>query len=126
MMLRHYLSSPPRSCFELIVVSMGALSIAFIAYVWPCYLQQTGMTDFYGLSFEAVLAIGLLLFLFALGEFVAYKSFRKVSVGLESMIGEPAVVTLGWELWQNEYEGEDYRQPQPKNSRSVIYVSSRI
>ena len=98
---------------ELIVVSMGALGfIAFIAYIYGLIIMHQSGSDFYGLSFEVVLAIGLTIFLlFAIGGFFAYQSFKKkISVGLESMIGEPAVVTR-WTANHGkiEYEGEDWR-----------------
>jgi membrane-bound ClpP family serine protease len=99
---------------ELIVVSMGALGfIAFGCFLYALFIMhQTGIETFYGLSFEAIAAIGLSIFtLFAVGGYFAYKSFRKkISVGIESMTGEPAVVTQ----WKGnhgkiEYEGEDWR-----------------
>jgi len=99
---------------ELIVVSMGALGfIAFGCFVYALFtMHQTGIESFYGLSFEVITAIGLSIFaIFTVGGFFAYKSFnKKISVGLESMIGKPTTV----KKWSGssgriEYEGEDWR-----------------
>ena len=75
-------------------------------------MYQAGMTEFHGFSFPAILVIGVSIFsLFAAGGYVAYRAFRKkISVGIESMIGQSAKVTS----WSNgtgkiEYEGEDWR-----------------
>lgn len=99
---------------EVFVVSMGILGfLAFCAFAYGLIIMhQTGMADFYGVGFEFVIVIGLSIFaLFAIGAYFAYKSFgKKVSVGVESMVGAKAVVVQ----WNDNhgkilFEGENWR-----------------
>ena len=99
---------------ELVIVSMGAFG--FIAFGFFLYalmtMHQTGIETFYGMGFTTIAAIGLSIFtIFAIGGFYAFKSFKKkISVGIESMKGQPAKVTQ-WHKTRGriEYEGEDWR-----------------
>lgn len=99
---------------EALIFSMGVLGfIAFLAFSYGLFtMHETGMTDFHGIEFEFVAAIGFSIFvIFAVGGYFAYRSFnKKISVGLESMIGSKATI----KQWADQkgqiiYEGEMWR-----------------
>jgi membrane-bound ClpP family serine protease len=99
---------------EIIIFSMGIFGfLAFCAFVYALFvMHQSGMTDFHGVEFEIIAISGFSIFtLFAVGGYYAYKSFnKKISVGLESMIGNKATI----KEWKNNsgkilFEGELWR-----------------
>lgn len=99
---------------EAFIPSLGLLGLGgFIAFLAGLVVMvQSDMRSFYGLSFEAIAALGCLIFLtFGIFGYFLYRSFRKkVETGTESMIGQNATV----KSWQGEkgkivFEGEDWR-----------------
>ena len=114
---------------EAFIPSLGLLGLGgFIAFVCGLVLmRQSGMSDLYGLSFEAVAALGCLVFLiFAVFGYFVVKSFRKkVTTGLEYMIGQKAEVTC-WKPDKGKgkimFEGEDWRSV----SKDFLALGDRV
>lgn len=99
---------------ELVVTSMGVLGfLAFLAFIYGLFIMhETGMTDLYGMSFEAIAGLGTSIFvIFAIGGYFAFKSFgKKIETGIEAMLHSSVHVTQ-WKGTKGkvEYEGEDWR-----------------
>ena len=99
---------------EAFIPSFGLLGfggfIAFVSGVWT--LIASNQPDFYGLSIQSIIAIGILTFLtFALFGFFLMKSLKKsVQTGMEYMINQPATIK-SWHGHEGiiTFEGEDWR-----------------
>lgn len=99
---------------EIFVPSMGIIGFgAFLSFVTGVViLIQTETSEFYGISIQAIIALGCLVFLaFACCGYFLFKSHRKpVETGVESMIGQKATV----KSWSKSsgivvFEGEEWR-----------------
>jgi len=96
------------------VPSAGLLTLggfaAFCAGVVLLLMSDSG--DFYGLSIEIVIAIGLLIFItFAIFGYYVLKIYKRdKTTGIESMIGKQVMV-IAWtgNKGRIEYEGEAWR-----------------
>jgi membrane-bound serine protease (ClpP class) len=99
---------------EIFVPSAGLLTfggfVAFCAGLILLFLSDT--QNFYGLSVESVGAIGVLIFItfFAFGYYVLKIYGKKITTGVESMIGKEVMV-IAWtgNKGRIEYEGEAWR-----------------
>ena len=96
---------------ELFFPSLGLLTfggfVAFSTGLILLFLSDT--QNFYGLSFEVVVAIGLLIFMtyVILGYYILKIYKRKSTTGIESMIGQQ-VMAIKWmgNKGRIEFEGE--------------------
>jgi membrane-bound serine protease (ClpP class) len=99
---------------ELFVPSAGLLTFGgFAAFcTGVVILLANGAGEFYGLSVEVVIAIGLLIFVtFAIFGFYILKTYKKApKTGVEAMIGQQAEVT-SWSKTKGKvfFDGEDWR-----------------
>lgn len=99
---------------ELFVPSAGLLTFGgFAAFCTGIViLLIDGAGEFYGLSIEVVIAIGLLIFItFAVFGFYVLKTYKKAAkTGIDAMIGDNAKVT-SWDGDKGKifYDGEDWQ-----------------
>ncbi len=99
---------------EVFIPSLGLLTFGgFVAFsTGIIILFMSDATDFYGLSFEVVAAIGLLIFItyVILGYYVLKIYKRKTTTGVEAMIGQQVMV-IAWtgNKGRIEFEGEAWK-----------------
>lgn len=99
---------------ELFVPSAGLLTFGgFAAFCTGIViLLIDGTAEFYGLSIEVVIAIGLLIFItFATFGFYILKTYKRApKTGVDAMVGKNAEVT-SWSKTKGKvfYDGEDWQ-----------------
>jgi membrane-bound serine protease (ClpP class) len=115
---------------ELFVPSAGLLTFGgFAAFcTGVTILLIDGAGEFYGLSIEVIIAIGLLIFItFATFGFYILKTYKRApKTGIDAMIGKQAEVT-SWSKTKGKifYDGEDWQamSNQQLNKGDIVTIT---
>ena len=108
---------------EAFVPSFGLLGFAgFVSFIAGIVMMLIeGQTEFMGLTLQAVVALGVFIFVGfgAVIYFINETIKVRVSTGLEAMIGQEAEVKLwGKDMGKVTYEGEDWRAQGPNGLKT--------